>query len=494
MKIKGHHYIHGQWIEGNSSQFLAINPATEQTIWVGKAADKETVNQAVISAKKAFPQWSRMELIERIKYLECFSKALLEVKANLAEAISQSTGKPLWESNAEVDTMINKIPISIEAFHARCPTIEKQQPMSQSIVTHRAHGVMAVLGPFNFPGHLPNGHIIPALLAGNTIVFKPSELAPLVAELTLKCWNSCHLPEGVINMVQGGRESGQFLSEHPEIDGLLFTGSWQTGKHLSEIMAKTPYKILALEMGGNNALVVGNISDAEAAAYLIIQSAFLSAGQRCTCARRLIISKGQTGDQLIEILLDMMKSIQIGAYTDVIEPFMGPVISKQAADHLVAVQKELIDAGAVPLSPLTRLSKGAAFLSPGLIDVTKVVNRPDEEYFGPLLQLIRVENFDEAIAEANCTHYGLVTGLLSNSHEEFQTFFKSAKAGVINWNMPLTGASSAAPFGGIGRSGNNRPSAFYAADYCAYPIASQISSQLQIPSKTTPGIKWKPTK
>lgn len=494
MNEKGLHYINGQWIEGNGQLFTAINPATKQIIWSGKAADNKLANQAVMSAKEAFPEWSRLELNERIKYLQSFRKALANDKPNLAEAISKSTGKPLWESNTEVDAMINKIPLSIEAFQARCPTIEKQQTHGQSILTHRAHGVMAVLGPFNFPGHLPNGHIIPALLAGNTIVFKPSELAPLVGELTLKCWDSCHLPAGVVNMVQGGRETGQFLSEHPEIDGLLFTGSWQTGKHLSELMAKTPYKILALEMGGNNALIVGTISDLEAAAYLTIQSAFLSAGQRCTCTRRLIVPKGPSGDQYIASLLEMMKTIKVGAYTDDVEPFMGPVISKQTADRLISVQNELISTGAIPLSLLSKLPKGEAFLSPGLIDVTPVANRPDEEYFGPFLQLIRVENFSAAIDEANRTRYGLVSGLLSDIEEEFQTFFKLARAGVINWNMPSTGASSAAPFGGIGRSGNNRPSAFYAADYCAYPVASQISNHVQFPSKILPGISWKPTK
>lgn len=494
MKIKGRHYINGQWIDGDGTPIAALDPATEQTIWTGHAADKETVDQAVMAAKQAFPKWSQMELDERIQYLEKFGEALLEAKPHLAEAISQSTGKPLWESNTEVDSMINKIPISIEAFHARCPILTRTQSHGQLVTTHRAHGVMAVLGPFNFPGHLPNGHIVPALLAGNTIVFKPSELAPLVAELTLQCWHTCHLPEGVLNMVQGKKETGQLLSNHPNIDGLLFTGSWQTGRELSEIMAKTPYKILALEMGGNNALIIGEISDFHAAAYLTVQSAFLSAGQRCSCARRLIVPKGHLGDQFLNALVEMMKTIQVGAYTDAIEPFMGPVISKQAADRLLAVQKALIDAGARPLFPLTKLPKGEAFLSPGLLDVTAVANRPDEEYFGPFLQLIRVDNFAQAIEEANRTHYGLVAGLLSDRQEEYQTFFKTAKAGIINWNMPLTGASSAAPFGGIGRSGNNRPSAFYAADYCAYPIASMTSNQLSPPSKIIPGIQWTPSK
>lgn len=484
MNSKVCHFINGGWLnqEASGSLLISVNPATEKTIWEGYSANKETVDLAVSAAKAAFPAWSNLELPERVNYLEAFSEALLQNKYSLAEAISMSTGKPLWEAATEVTAMVNKIAISIEAFHVRCPSTQKQQTQSISVISSRAHGVMAVLGPFNFPGHLPNGHIIPALLAGNTVVFKPSELAPLVAELTLKCWESSSLPHGVINMVQGGKETGQFLSEHPKIDGLLFTGSWKIGKHLSELMAKTPYKILALEMGGNNPLVIGTVSDLKIAAYLTVQSAFLTAGQRCTCARRLIIQKGKSGDMFIKTLVEIMKTIQIGAYTETPEPFMGPLISKQAADHLLNVQKSLIAAGAVPIVALSRIEKGGAFLSPGLIDVTNVANLADEEYFGPFLQVIHVENFKEALEETNRSKYGLAAGLLSDSEEEFKAFYKSTRAGVINWNTPLTGASSAAPFGGIGQSGNHRPSAFYAADYCSYPIASLISKELHKPS------------
>lgn len=488
MKSNDCHYVDGRWIKGSENAFSSISPTTQKIIWEGNTADKKTVDEAVSSAKKAFPSWHHLNLAERIRYLEAFRETLTNSKEQLAEAISKDTGKPLWEAATEVAAMANKITISIEAYHARCPDTKKEQGQTLAKTTHRAHGVMAVLGPFNFPGHLPNGHIVPALLAGNTIVFKPSELTPLVAEEILKCWDACHLPKGVINMVQGARETGQLLVSHPDIDGLLFTGSWHTGRHLAEHMAKTPYKVLALEMGGNNPLVIGEITDLKTAAYLTIQSAFLTAGQRCTCARRLIVPKGQQGDAFINILIDMIKTIQIGAYTEKPEPFMGPVISQQAAEMLLASERKLIESGGKSLIALKQMEKGPAFLTPGLIDVTAVAKRPDEEYFGPLLQVIRVNDFNVALEEANNTNYGLAAGLLSNNPEEYDRFFRSIKAGVINWNTPLTGASSAAPFGGIGQSGNNRPSAYYAADYCAYPIASLISPTLQMPAALTPGV------
>jgi len=488
MTFERTHYINGKWLTGSGLPLQANNPATEEIIWEGHAADKKMIDQAVSSATAAFPVWHHLTFNERVVYLNRFQDVLLQNKSTMAEKISQSTGKPLWESLTEVDAMANKIPISIEAYRDRCPNKEKQQSQAQAIVTHRAHGALGVLGPFNFPGHLPNGHIIPALLAGNTVIFKPSELTPLVAEFTLKCWEKCGLPNGVINMIQGGKETGQYLSGHENLSGVLFTGSWPIGKYLAELLAKTPYKMLALEMGGNNPLIIGTITDFQTAAYLTIQSAFLTSGQRCTCARRLIIPYGSMGDNFIHELIKMIKEIQIGAYNDDVEPFMGPVISKHVAKNLLDSQKILLEAGAISLLPLTLLDRGKAFLRPALIDTTPLSQKTDVEYFGPFLQVIRVDSFTEAIKEANNTKYGLVAGLLSDDINEYQIFQKEIRAGIVNWNTPTTGASSASPFGGIGQSGNNRPGAFYAADYCAYPISSLISDRLLMPSKTVPGI------
>lgn len=483
------HFINGHWVSGTGSVFYSQDSASGKKLWEGKEAEESLVNQAIEAASDAFKLWSQTDLETRLSYLQAFSDLLTKNKASLAEAISQETGKPLWDSTNEVTAMINKVPISLDAYHARCPLVTKPQAQNLSITRHRAHGVMAVLGPFNFPGHLPNGHIVPALLAGNTIVFKPSEMTPLVGELTIKYWEASGLPRGVINLVQGGRVTGAALASHPNIDGLLFTGSWQTGRHFAELMAKTPQKILALEMGGNNPLVIGKLSDYQAAAYLTIQSAFLSSGQRCTCARRVIIPEGPSGQKFLDALLAITQTIQVGAYTEKPEPFMGPVISRKAAEQLLKVQETLIAMGAVPLLPLSILSKGPAFLSPGILDVTSITHRPDEEYFGPLLQIIRVSDFKKALIEANQTQYGLTAGLLSDSREEYEFFYNFIKAGVINWNTPLTGASSAAPFGGIGHSGNHRPSAFYAADYCAYPVASLENATLHMPTALSPGLK-----
>lgn len=259
--------------------------------------------------------------------IQRFAALLTEHKARLAEIISLETSKPRWESLTEVQAMIGKVAISLEANQLR--TGEKLTPMpdGQAVLRHRPHGVLAVFGPYNFPGHLPNGHIVPALLAGNTLVFKPSELTPVTAEETIKLWQQAGLPAGVLNLVQGARSTGEALAASAQIDGLLFTGSAGTGYQLHRQLAGQPEKILALEMGGNNALIVEPVSDIDAAVNLVIQSAFISAGQRCTCARRLLVKQGEAGDVLIKRLIEVTAALCVGAWNDEPQPFIGGVIS-----------------------------------------------------------------------------------------------------------------------------------------------------------------------
>jgi succinylglutamic semialdehyde dehydrogenase len=437
---------------------------------------------------EAFENWADSSLEKRISYLESFHRELSLNQSLLTEAISKETGKPFWDAFQEVNAMLGKIAISVEAFKQRCPTVEKNQSTAKSITRHKPHGVVAVLGPFNFPGHLPNGHIVPALLAGNTVVFKPSECTPLVAALTIECWRKANLPPGVINLVQGGKETGISLISNSTIAGLFFTGSVQTGRLILEKFNDKPEKILALEMGGNNPLIISKISDIKTACYLTIQSAFLTSGQRCTCARRLILLENSHHEIFLEELIRMIRSIKVGPYTENPQPFMGPVISHKAAQNILLSQEKLKSLGGKPLIQAYLLKEHTGLLSPGLLDSTDIDNKPDEEIFGPLLQIIRVKNFEEAIHEANQTKYGLSASLFSDSREEFHEFYRKIKAGIVNWNVALTGASSAAPFGGIGISGNHRPSAFYAADYCSYPVASLESEKIAIPSIPCYGI------
>ncbi|WP_176560557.1 succinylglutamate-semialdehyde dehydrogenase [Pseudomonas sp. ICMP 561] len=482
-------YIAGNWQAGQGEAFESLNPVTQQVVWSGQGATAAQVDVAVQAARQAFPAWASRTLEDRITVLEAFAASLKSQADALAQCIGEETGKPLWESATEVTSMVNKIAISVQSYRER--TGEKSGPLgdANAVLRHKPHGVVAVFGPYNFPGHLPNGHIVPALLAGNAVVFKPSELTPKVAELTVKCWIEAGLPAGVLNLLQGGRDTGIALAANSGIDGLFFTGSSRTGNALHQQFAGRPDKILALEMGGNNPLVVDEVSDVEAAVYTVIQSAFISAGQRCTCARRLLVPQGVWGDAFLERLVEVTRNIEVGAYDQQPAPFMGSVISLHAASALLAAQEQLLANGALALLEMTQPHATSALLTPGIIDVSEVSDPLDEELFGPLLQVLRYSDFDNAIALANDTQYGLAAGLLSDSEARYKQFWLESRAGIVNWNKQLTGAASSAPFGGVGASGNHRASAYYAADYCAYPVASLESSSLTLPATLTPGVR-----
>ncbi|MGZ9899467.1 succinylglutamate-semialdehyde dehydrogenase [Shewanella gaetbuli] len=481
-------FIKGQWLEGNGHSIQSKNPANGEVIWQGNTATATQVNDAVDAARTAQFDWFMLGYDARLAIVEAYRAQLEAHKDLIAETIAQETGKPQWETATEAGAMIGKIALSAKAHDKRTGTETNDLPAGRAVLRHKPHGVVAVFGPYNFPGHLPNGHIVPALLAGNTVVFKPSELTPKVAELMLQCWQKAGLPQGVINLVQGEVETGKALASHPQIDGLFFTGSSRTGHLLHQQYAGHPGKILALEMGGNNPLIVKGVSDIKAAVHEIIQSAYISSGQRCTCARRLYVEKGEQGDALIAELVNAIKQIKVGPWNSQPQPFMGSMISESAALGMVAAQATLQSLGGESIIELTQLASGTGLVTPGLIDVTKIESLPDDEYFGPLLQLVRYSEFDEAIRLANDTRYGLSAGLLADSRDDYDYFLARIRAGIVNWNKQITGASGAAPFGGVGASGNHRASAFYAADYCAYPVASMEADSVNLPASLSPGL------
>lgn len=481
-------FIDNQWLAGKGTTFASLDPGTGETVWLGESASQEQVEHAVRAAREAFTSWQMTSFEERVAVVKRFGERLLEERARLGKTIALETGKPLWETDIEVGSMFDKIDISIKAYQERTGTREQEIAGAMSITRHKPHGVVAVFGPFNMPGHLPNGHMVPALLAGNTIVFKPSEFAPMTAQETVELWQQAGLPKGVINLLQGEKETGVALACHDDIDGVFFTGSAQTGKIFHQQFASQPEKVLALEMGGNNPLIVTNTADQDAAVYNTILSAYISAGQRCTCARRLYAPNDAHGDAFVQKLVNAVRQIKVGLHDAEDQPFMGPVISEAVADRLAAVQERLSAMGGRSLVAMTKLKSGTGLLSPGLMDVSAVSELPDEEYFGPFLQLIRYDRFDDAIRMSNETRYGLAAGLFCDDAATYQTFYAHIRAGIINWNRPLTGASSAAPFGGVGMSGNHHPSAFYAADYCAYPVASMEAESLSMPDQLSPGI------
>lgn len=452
-----------------TAELVSHDPATGTEVWRRAISD---VDHEVEIGRRAWPEWAAKPLTFRTETMRRFADRVKAEAETLATLISRETGKPLWEARTEVESVANKVDISINAYSERTSNRRIEGAMGlRNAVRHKPHGLLAVLGPYNFPAHLPNGHIVPALIAGNSVAFKPSEKTPATGAMLVDLFHAAGVPQEVLRLVIGGPDEGKALAGHPGIDGLLFTGSARTGLALNRQFANRPDKILALEMGGNNPVVVWDTPDLHTAAILVVQSAFLSAGQRCTNARRLIVRESMA-DRLVDEVRRLANRLIVDEPFANPAPYMGPVIDNEAADGLTESFLILMSNGGHVVRHMTRPVRDRPFLTPGIIDVTDMAERPDIELFGPLLQVVRVDSFEAAIAEANNTSFGLSSALIGGSPQLYDQFWANARAGVINWNRPTNGASSAAPFGGIGLSGNHRPSAFYAADYCAYPVAS----------------------
>jgi succinylglutamic semialdehyde dehydrogenase len=468
----------------SAKEIISYEPATGAELWRGAAGN---VDDTVAKARRAWPQWAAQPLARRIELARRFANEVRKQQDTFSELIARETGKPLWEARTEVDSVIAKVEISIRAYAERTGQRKLDSALQgTAALRHKPHGVLAVLGPYNFPAHLPNGHMLPALIAGNAVILKPSEKTPATGEFLVKCFHEAGIAPEVVQLLVGGPEAGKALVAHDGIDGVLFTGSAQAGIAINRKLAAAPGKIVALEMGGNNPIVLWQTPKLHDAATLIVQSAFTTAGQRCTAARRLIV-KSSLYEQTVEEVRRLTNRIIIGGPFDEPAPFMGPVIDNQAADHLTESFLYLLSHGGKAICHMRRPMGELPFVSPGLIDTTEMSERPDVELFGPLLQVIRVDDFDQAIAEANNTRFGLSASLIGGTPQDYKRFWANIRAGIVNWNRPTNGASSAAPFGGVGLSGNHRPAAFYAADYCAYPVAS---TEMEQPRATT-GVGFK---
>ncbi|MBT9444801.1 MAG: succinylglutamate-semialdehyde dehydrogenase [Hyphomonadaceae bacterium] len=477
-------FIDGQWRRGRGEDFTSTDPATNETVWSGAAASTDDVEDAFAAARRAFPAWARRPLEERIAIVRAYAKAVESRAGELAETIARETGKVLWDCKGEAASVVGKIELSIKAQAERAGHRDDRTAFGAATLDHRPHGVMAVFGPFNFPAHLPNGHIAPALLAGDTVVFKPSELTPGTASVMLECWAQAGLPHGVLNMVQGGRDVGGALLANPELNGVLFTGSAHAGQFIHRQFAGRPDIVLALELGGNNPLIAWPPADVSAAANLIAHSAFVTSGQRCSCARRLIVPDDAWGREVIAALKVIAGGIVVGAWDAQPEPFMGPLVREHAAVQAEDYVNGLLARGGEAIEPLVR---DGAFVRPTIVDMTAALGSQDEELFGPVLQVWRARSFDEALELANATRFGLAGGLISDDPKLWERARVELRAGVLNWNRPTTGASGAMPFGGPGLSGSARPSASYAADYVAYPVATQRADKaVAIPAPGLP--------
>jgi len=476
-------FIDGAFRALSGDGIVTRDPANPTaTVWQGTPVPAHA-EDAVAAARRALPAWSSLALAERRAHLERWRETCVKHGARLAAAISREVGKVKWEAELEAKIVAEKVTITLEdRVLARVAGFEVAAgPGKTGICSFRPHGVMSVLCPYNFPAHLPNGHIVPALLAGNTVVLKPSEKAASVGQLLAELAHEAGFPAGVFQVVQGGGAIASRLSTHPEVDGVLFTGSWPVGRRILEANLDTPGRLIALEMGGSNPAVVTAKADLRRAAIECVRAAFATTGQRCTCTRRIVVEES-VADRFIPMVLKLASNLMIAAADDGVPAFMGPLVTDEARDAVLRAQAAIASRGRLLLeaSPLDR---AGFFLSPGAVEVERFARSASEdEIFGPFVQFARARDLDDAIAQANATNFGLAASLFSQDEAEWRHFFAHCRAGCVNWNTGTAGASSKLPFGGLGRSGNHRPAGAFAVDACAYPVATMVdTADLAIP-------------
>ncbi len=470
-------YINGKFVKTESEDGVIQlkSPADLSESVIDVPYQFSHVDRACEAAKTAFTEWSEQSLEARIHAVKKLQSVFEESKEKIAEVISRETGKPKWESLTEVAAMINKIPITIEQAMRLVDevVVDNALPGVRGRVIYKPRGVMTVVGPFNFPGHLPNGHIIPALIAGNTVVFKPSEFTPATGQIYAECIHRAGFPAGVFNLVQGVGDTGRRLVEHELVDGILFTGSYETGLKIKQGTMNHYWKIHALEMGGKNATIVWDDADMEKAIYESLIGSFASAGQRCSCTSRIILHKNIAG-AFLERFYQAAKKLEVGYWKD--NPFMGPLINAKSLDTYLRFQEIAVREGSEKIMRGKQLDlpKKGYYVTPSIYKI-KEVNKNSvyqkNEIFGPNVAVYTVDDLDEALQINNSTGYGLVTSIFSKNKKTYEHVLRQARSGLVNWNRTTNGASSKLPFGGRDKSGNDRPTSTFAVYYCTVPVA-----------------------
>lgn len=468
---------------------VARDPAQpDRVVWAGKP-HHDHVDQAVAAARRALPGWSSTPLAERVACLRRWQELTQRHAERIAQRITDEMGKTLAEARLEAKALAEKVDITLDGI-SMSRVKDYEVPVSASRVGRcgfRPHGVMAVIGPFNFPAHLPNGHFVPALLLGNTVVLKPSEKTPGVGQALAELMHEAGLPRGVFNVVQGGAETARRLVSSDGVDGILFTGSWPVGRRILEANLDRPGRIVALEMGGSNPAVVMPSASLKQAVVECVRAGFATTGQRCSCTRRVIVHRA-IAESFLERLVAVAGSVRFGPGRSTEPVFAGPLVSEGAARAVIEFQRRLVDRGGRILMEATRPDLPGHFVTPGIVEVPGFSVEQDEELFGPFLQVAVVDSLEEAIAQANATRFGLAASIFTAEEREWEEFLHGARAGCVNRNTGTAGASSKLPFGGLGHSGNHRPAGAFSVDYCAYPVSSMIEQGQDV---TVPaGIVW----
>ncbi|MBE8221616.1 MAG: aldehyde dehydrogenase family protein [Bdellovibrionales bacterium] len=462
-------------VKDADDQWEVRSPSNLDDVIINVTSSKKMLEDVCICAHKAAALWKYKSLEERISYIQKVKDLFIKRVDIIAQVIARETGKPLWESTGEAKALAAKITVTID--HSlkliKSEQIENILPQVTGITQFKPQGVLAVIGPFNFPAHLANGHIIPALITGNTVIFKASEKTPATAQILAQVFHDVGLPQGVFNLVQGRHELSKSLVEHKLIDGVLFTGSYDVGLKIKKQLLEHPEKLLALEMGGKNSSLVWKGTNIKKAIYENIVASFITSGQRCSCTSQILIHESMY-DEFAESFVSAINNIKIGHWADPV--FMGPLIDKHAVSRHLSGQEQAVNEGGELLfaGKALDLKNNGHYVSPAVLSFKEHKRSSvyqNRELFSPQVSLYKVKDFDHASSIINSSGFGLVASLFSNDKVLHNKAFLDWKVGLLNINRATTGASSRLPFGGLGKSGNHRPSAHFAVQYCTTPVA-----------------------
>lgn len=486
MTLKGD-YFNGQFshpngvdsVIGAQEKLKKHSPADlDQLLWEAPVF-YDHIESVIHSAQKGFEIWRKTSFEERINYLKKYQEAVKKKKDDIAMALALEVGKPLWEAKTEAAALESKVTVTITDSFERIKqkTIKEVMPKIDGHVISKPLGPSFIIGPFNFPCHLANGQILSALLAGNSIIFKPSEKTIYSAQLMMECFHEAGFPEGVINFINGTGYTASKITGDKRIRGVFFTGSKAVGQRILENTYKDISKLVALELGGKNSTIIHHDVNITHALPELLRAAFLTTGQRCTSTSMILVHK-KVEQEFIDQFKKLTERIRVGHPTkSTPEAFMGPLIDEHAQKLYFDFCKAGVDEGAEEIFSPKILDVGhrGYYVSPS-IHYAKKPNLQgkfiQEEIFGPNCFFVPYEDINEAIAIANCTEYGLAASVFTRDPKIYELCLRDVNSGLINLNRSTVGATARLPFGGTKNSGNHHPAAVSMIDSCVNTVAS----------------------
>lgn len=471
-------YSKGRFIAVRKGRSLFSEDPGDLDCPVGRVrSDSRAVDSAVKAARKAFSPWQETPFSKRLACIRRYQGLLKKRRRDLAWVISRETGKPWTEALNEVQSMIAKVDFTLRQamplVAERTVSIKRRE---KAVVRHRPRGVVAVIGPFNVPGHLPNGQMIPALLTGNTVVFKPSEFTPFVGQIMAECFHGAGIPPGVFNLVQGDGRVGARLVSHPGVDAVFFTGSVPTGRQIQKICMASPEKFLALEMGGKNAALIFPDAPLEWTVQQVLHGAFSTSGQRCSSTSRILLHRS-VSRRFLNLFLKGVRSLRVGYFTE--DPAMGPLVNAAAFKRYFHAQSKARKSGFVSLheGQAVALPRRGYYVGPS-VHLWKNRHPPkargywDEELFVPDVAIALASSEEQMVQMNNASRYGLIASVFTRSKERFRRLATRLQNGVVHWNRSTAMTPGQVPFGGIKASGNHWPAGISVVQACTYPVSS----------------------